>query len=145
MSHYARTIKPLDAWTVATHEKVTLGVDTEIKCVKIVDGEFRFEARVFLSNFVERPDVRTRFGSWLVLATDEDLPAFTDKGSAHRARRVQATLQRGRPAGGEEPVKPVAVRLSTVQRLFVERRATRKKTTVSEYIRTLLEADGMPR
>lgn len=138
MSHFARIVEALTVWTVATREEVTLAVDTEIKRVKVVEGGFRFEAHSLIGNGRDRV--------WLVLETDEDLPAFTDKGRAHRARQVHATLQPGRPLTGEEHVvRPIAFRPTSTQRKWIERRATRKQLTVSEYVRSCLEADGMPR
>lgn len=137
MSHHARLITPLEAVTVVTSECVTLAIDTPIKCVTLAgDGSYLFEAALVAGK---------RSSGWVIFRTHADLPAFTDKGAAHRARQVHATLQPGRPVAGEEHVvKPVAVRVSRTQRAWVERRAARKASTVSEYIRALLEADGMP-
>ncbi len=136
MSHFARIVENMPSWVKATAELVTVGVDTEIKRVKIVDGSiYQFEA------FLNLGDVR----AWVLLETEEDLPAFTDKGRAHRARQKHATLAPGRPLEGEEHVvRPVAVRVSATQRQWVARKAARKHLTVSEYLRGLLEADGMP-
>ncbi len=152
MSHFARLVAQLEAWTAATGEKVTLGADIEIKCVQVVDGGYRFEARVslpFPTNGIAVIGVmkaqQGTTSAWLLLETHEDLPAFTDKGRAHRARQIHATLKPGRPLTGEEHVvKPIAVRVSRTQRYWVERRSGRRDQTVSEYIRGLLEADGMP-
>ena len=88
MSHWARLIKPLDAKTVITQELVTLGIDTPIKCVKLADGAYVFQAALIVGR---------RSSGWVMFRTEADLPAFTDKGSAHRARQVSATLRPGRP------------------------------------------------
>lgn len=138
MSHYARLIKPLTAHTLATNERVDIGRDVPIKCVKLVDGCYHFQAHVQL------PLLRT--GSWLVLVTEEDLPSFTDKGSAHRARKVHATLAKGRPLTGEEHVvRAIAFRPTAPQREWIETMAARGDKTVSEWLRSRLIALGMPR
>ncbi len=142
MSHHARLISRLQAVTVVTQERIILEVDTPIKCVELkgtendLNGvEYVFEAALIVGK---------RSSGWVLFRTDEDLPAFTDTGSAHRARRVHATLKPGRPLTGEENT-PVAVRVSREQRSWIERRAARTKSSVSEYVRRLLEAQGMPR
>ena len=137
MSHYARLIKPLTAVTTATREAVELPIDTEVKRVNVTEGGYAFQALYY---------ARGMFGGargWLVLETDEDLPAFTDKGRAARAER----RPRGRPPRGKAStasVQPVAVRLDEMQRAWVRARAESQHLTVSEYIRNLLTADGLP-
>lgn len=137
MSHFTRIVEPLKAWVQATAEPVTLATDTEIKCVKIVDGSiFRFQASMDLG------DVR----AWVVLETEEDLPAFTDKGRAHRARHIHATLQPGRPLTGEEHVvRPIAFRPTAAQRAWLQRHADKRDVTLSELVRLGLTKLGMPR
>lgn len=137
MSHYARIVKELPSWTVTTHERVDLGVDTQIRNVKLGDGSYTFEARVVLPS--------ATLGAWLRLETFEDLPAFTDKGTAQRARRNHSTLRRGRPLTGDEHVaRPIAFRPTRAQAEWVHKRAAKLKMTVSDYVRRTLSADGMP-
>ncbi len=146
MSHFARIVEQLEAWTVATNERVVVSVDTEIKKVRVVDGGFQFEARMIFQTPALREAGHSGVSGWLVLGTPEDLPAFTDKGRAHRARQKHATLAPGRPLEGDEPtVKPVAFRPTAAQRAWVEHQAARKELTVSEYVREALHAKGMPR
>lgn len=137
MSHYARTIKPLDAHTVATGERVTLGLDTPIKRVQLIDGVYHFEAHTLIGNGRDKV--------WLVLNTEEDLPAFTDKGAAHRAKPQHATLRKGRPlAGTENTVRPIAFRPTPAQREWIETMARRGDKSVSEWLRARLVDLGMP-
>lgn len=104
-----------------------LEVDTEIKNVKCVDGGYRFDALIA--------------GAWVSVLTTEDLPAFTDKGRAQRG----ATLKPGRPQEGSEPMAGLlAVRVSIEQRDYVRAKASIDGIEVSEYLRGLLIADGMP-
>jgi hypothetical protein len=121
--------------TVTTREPVTLELGTQIKSVTLQSGRFLFQAYVL-------------FGGgkgWIVLTTEEDLPAFTDKGREYRKRRIHATLHPGRPLIGEEhAVTPIAVRVSDAQKDWVKHRADQKKMAVSEYIRSLLVEEGMP-
>jgi hypothetical protein len=141
MSHYAQIVKPLKVFApnaeLVHPGGLQLAIGTQIKSVKLDGGVYTFKVLASGS-----PDE----GPWFDVYTDEDLPAFTDKGSSHRARKVSATLRPGRPLASVEPaVRPIAFRPTAKQRAWIERTAARKLMTVSEYIRARLEADGMPR
>lgn len=130
---FARTIETVPARVVvdgATVETLRVAPGTELKRITIGEGCFHFMAKIA--------------GQWIALETDADLPAFTDKG---RAQREKPRRPRGRPMRGKSStlgVQPVAVRLDEQQRAWVRARAEAQHLTVSEYIRNLLSADGLP-
>lgn len=137
MSHYAQIIKKLDVMHMSGNAALCLEVGTEIRSVKLEDGRYTFKCRLYGV---------PHDGPWFEVYTDEDLPAFTDKGSAHRARQVHATLRRGRPLTGEEHVtKPIAFRPTLEQREWMQKHADKKSITISELVRLGLFKLGMPR
>lgn len=133
MSHYARLITPIEVVGIESGARITIGNDTEIKRIKIDEhGRFVFEAMIA--------------GVWASVATDADLPACTDKGSAHRARQVEATLRPGRPAGGgSRQERAIAFRPTAEQREWLTKHAKRHKLTLSALVRRGLVKLGMPR
>lgn len=137
MSHYAQIVERLGGFAVhqdGTGPKLghVLDVGTEVKCVELVDGGYRCHARV-------GPN------TWIAFETSEDLPAFTDKGRAHRERQVAATLRKGRPpGGGSHQERAIAFRPTTEQRAWLQASAEKKRTTMSKLVREALIKLGMP-
>lgn len=140
MSHYARLVEPLTVSVASTGAKMALGIDTEIKRVRLVDGVYHFDARYHMHTLAQVVE------GWIEVSTEEDLPAFTDKGRAHRERDVQPTLKPGRPVGGGAPTeRAIAFRPTTAQREWLMKRAKKSKTTLSGLVRDALHSLGMPR
>jgi hypothetical protein len=134
VSHYARLIREVSTATVATGERLLLAVGTAIRNVRLdYKHEYGFEAQLPVGR------------GWIEVITDEDLPAFTDKGSSHRARKVHATLQPGRPLTGEEHVRAIAFRPTQEQSAWLQKRCVKHDLTMSEMIREALHKIGMPR
>lgn len=134
MSHYARLIAPLKV--VSCHGvSYVLPVNTLVKLVKLEDGQFRFMASMKPGELHE---------GWLEWHTTEDLPAFTDKGSAHRDEYAKR-LSVGRPMRGESPMSERLVcKVSPVQQKWVLQTAAAHDTSVSEFVRKALISSGMP-
>lgn len=95
--HHARIVEPVpfifDSPAKYRGAKSSLPINTPIKRVKLSGGVYTFEAL---------------FGrEWHHVQTDADLPAFTDKGRAHRAeqsKRARASeLRVGRPPKSNGP------------------------------------------
>lgn len=136
MSHYARlitvlSIKRRDAYKLAVVSH-NLPVGTEIKNVEVFNEGYSFDARVG--------------GGWVRCQTNEDLPAFTDKGSAHREEYAKSlSLRVGRPMRGESPMSERLVcKVSPVQQKWVLQTAAAHDTSVSEFVRKALISSGMP-
>ncbi len=105
---------------------------TAIKCIRIVNGRFAFLA------YTTPPH------GWERYETDEDLPAFTDKGTEARANR-RATLRPGKPRmGATAATRRLVCKVREDQHRHVELSAESAGLTVSEHVRRALIADGMP-
>lgn len=110
MSHYARIVEPMHA--VCNGHGCSVPVKAPIRNVELNDfGVYFFEAR-FL-------------GDWRLCSTEEDLPAFTDKGREGRAKRARrasldatlAEMRRGRPTKSNAPsTTTITIRLTPAQR-----------------------------
>jgi hypothetical protein len=136
MSHYARLILPVTALPARSSTSprlpVALPIGTEIKSVRVVDGDLHFFAKVL--------------GAWAAYVTGDDLPWATDKGRAHReARAARPTLRRGRPAASSTAAtKRVVCKVTDTQWDAIAGIAERRETTVPKLVRKLLIAEGMP-
>lgn len=125
---YARVTKEFDAYGPTSAHVV--GVGDSVKNVRLCDGLYSFD--VMLCDHTE----------WKRLKTMADLPAHTDRGSIQRAARRPATLRPGRPSFGE--LKPLGVKLSKLQRSWVDDKAKRENMKASEFVRRVLTEQGMP-
>lgn len=129
MSHYAQIVEPLPLMERAH----VLPIGTQVKNIELRDGHYTFDGLL------------PTHGGWERYATTEDLPAFTDRGRAHRERSVAATLKPGRPpGGGTTQERAIAFRPTTEQREWLQARAKKKRTTMSKLVRDALIALGMP-
>lgn len=81
---------------------------------------------------------------WLSVVTVADLPAHTDKGAQQRAAGRPARLKRGKPSFGAE-LRPLGVKLSEMQRAWVEEMAKREDYKPSTWVKRVLEEMGMPK
>ncbi len=134
MSHYAKLIAPLKANTVVTRECITLEVNTPIKGVSLNNGVYTFEAALHVGK---------RSSGWVIFRTQDDLPAFTDKGSAQRA--APATLRPGRPTGSSsKATRRLVCKVTDEQATAVEAIAEKEETNVPGLIRKALIERGMP-
>lgn len=128
---YARVTEQFSAWEQSSYGAACrVPVGSEVKNIVLCDGDYAFECRT--------ADV----GAWMKLATNADLPAHTDRGSIQRAARRPATLRPGRPSFGE--LKPLGVKLSKLQRSWVNDKAKRENMKASEFVRRVLTEQGMP-
>lgn len=136
MSHYARLVAPLKVVSCYGVADV-LPVNTLVKRVKLEDGEFRFMASM-------KPDALHE--GWLEWHTTEDLPAFTDKGRAHReAHTGRTTLRQGRPTvSTEAATHRLVCKVTEAQAEAVEAIAAAEDTNVPGLIRKALTERGMP-
>lgn len=128
---YARTTASLKCTTTAG--TITLPSDTEIKGVKIEGERYVFDARVRST------------GAWVRASFAGDLPAFTDKGQAHRAAHRADKLVHGRPrVSSDRSSKRLVAKVTEEQYAWAEREASRKEQTISQFLRARLISDGMP-
>lgn len=132
MSHYARIVQRLRVKSLSG-ASTFLPPETEIKKVRVEDGAFTFEA------LIEH--------GWCTVTTDEDLPAYTDRGRAQRTLLPSSTptLKPGRPVRGVTvATRRLGVPLSAHQAAYVKMKADNIDESAAEYVRRLLIADGMP-
>lgn len=86
---------------------------------------------------------------WVECTTDEDLPAYTDRGRAQRRHFPFGhigTMSRGRPRiTTDGALSQIGVRLSDTQEDWLKKACRREGYgTISEYIRATLVSIGMP-
>lgn len=131
MSNYAKLVLVLP--------EPPLPIGTRVKNVRPHDDGYAFDAEVG--------------GVWIRLSTLEELPMYTDKGRAHRAKSRYPVMEPEPPREqGRPPVNSMAtighalaVRLTAKQREWVSAKAERVKLSPSAYVRHLLLKAGMPR
>lgn len=126
---YAILTEPLKASGAVDQKFSLLPEGTEIRWISLENGVYRFDARVA--------------GEWIDVVTVDDLPAYTDRGAAQRARGRPAKLRPGRPS--ESLTRPFGLRFSLAQRDYVRECAKREGCKPSEWIRRVLIEQGMPR
>lgn len=127
---YAKLIKPL------------LGVPagTPVKDIRLgADGSYTFLAYLPRDRLQEAK-------RWRQCRTDNDLPAFTDKGTAHREAHSRSVGARGRPRkSGKASSARVVLLLTDEQRDYLASIVSAPDTVQDLVRQTLIAHIGMPK